>query len=170
VRAVVNRFALHAAALRMAIEATLLPWAIEESDAGITACMRRWVQQRGNIDSAGEVARAVREVERELVASLNDRFIHIHKKGRGGWTPVTEVDEFRQKTPERFDGYVKPDRILIRPQAFRRYCNGSDPGDIARHLKQQRVLIADEDGVSKSEQVIGGTDRFYVWSRASLIF
>jgi hypothetical protein len=41
VRAVVNRFALTAAALRMAIEASLLPWTIEEADAGIIACMRR---------------------------------------------------------------------------------------------------------------------------------
>jgi hypothetical protein len=151
VRAVVNRFALHAAALRMAIEATLLPWTVDEADAGIIACMRRWVQQRGNLDSAGELVRAACEVERELVAHLGDRFIHI-----------------RQRTPELFDGYVKPDRILIRPEAFRRYCNGSDTGEIARHLHRKGVLIADEDSVSKSEQVIGRTQRFYVWSRASL--
>jgi hypothetical protein len=49
VRAVVNRFSLNAAALRMAIEASLLPWAVEEADAGVIACMRRWVQQRGNM-------------------------------------------------------------------------------------------------------------------------
>jgi putative DNA primase/helicase len=167
VRAVVNRFALYAAALRMAI-ATLLPWTVEESDAGIIACMRRWVQQRGNLDSAGEVVRAAREFERELVARLGDHFIHIHKLGAGGWTPATEADEFRQRTPERFDGYVKPDRILIRPEAFRQYCNGSDPGDIARHLRQRGVLIADGNSMSKSEQVIGRTQRFYVVSRASL--
>ena len=40
VRAVVNRFALLAAALRMAIAAGLLPWTVEEADAGIVACMR----------------------------------------------------------------------------------------------------------------------------------
>jgi uncharacterized protein (DUF927 family) len=39
VRAVINRFALYAAALRMAIAAELLPWSIEEADAGIIACM-----------------------------------------------------------------------------------------------------------------------------------
>jgi uncharacterized protein (DUF927 family) len=167
VRAVVNRFALHAAALRMAIEAVLLPWTIDATDAGIIACMRRWVQQRGNLDSAGEVVRVAREVERELGAALRDRFIHIQKSA-GGWAPVTEADEFRQRTPERLDGFVKPDRILIRPEAWRRYCNGSDPGEIARHLKQQGMLIADENSVSKSEQVIGKTERFYVWSRASL--
>jgi putative DNA primase/helicase len=168
VRSVVNRFALHAAALRMAIEATLLPWAVEESDASIIACMQRWVQQRGNIDSAGEVVRAAREVERELVGHLGDRFIHIRKSGSNGWTPVTEADKVKQKTPELFDGYVKPDRVLVRPEAFRRYCNGSDPGEIARHLQQRGVLIPGKKGMSKSEQVIGKTDRFYVWSRASL--
>jgi hypothetical protein len=46
VRAVVNRFALHAAALRMASAAGLLPWTIEEADAGIAACMGRWAAQR----------------------------------------------------------------------------------------------------------------------------
>jgi putative DNA primase/helicase len=66
VRAVVDRFALYAAALRMAIEATLLPWTVEESDMGIIACMRRWVQQRGNLDSAGELVRAAYEVEPNL--------------------------------------------------------------------------------------------------------
>jgi hypothetical protein len=151
----------------MAIEATLLPWTVEESDVGIIACMRRWVQQRGNLGSAGEVVRAACEVERELVAHLGGRFIRIHKCA-GGWTPVTEADEAKQKTPELFDGYVKPDRILIRPEAWRRYCNGSDTGEIARHLHRKGVLIADENSVSKSEQVIGRTQRFYVWSRASL--
>ena len=119
VRAVVNRFALYAAALRMAIAAGLLPWTVEEADAGIVACMGRWVAQRGNLDTAGEIVRAARQVERELVAGLGERFIHIHRSGKK-WMPVSEADEFKQQTPELFDGYVKPDRILVRPEAWRR--------------------------------------------------
>jgi hypothetical protein len=42
VRAVVNRFALYVAALRMAIEAGLLPWSVVQADSGIVACMSRW--------------------------------------------------------------------------------------------------------------------------------
>ena len=61
----------------------------------------------------------------------------------------------RQRTPELFDGYVKPDRVLIRPEAWRRYCNGVDPAEIARHFQHRGALIADDNGVSKSEQVIG---------------
>ena len=126
VRAVINRFALYAAALRMAIVAGLLPWSVKEADAGIVACMQRWVAQRGNLDTAGEVVRAARQVERELVSGLGERFIHIRRSGNK-WMPVSEADEFRQRTPELFDGYVKPDRILVRPEAWRRYCNGSIP-------------------------------------------
>jgi putative DNA primase/helicase len=48
-RAVVNRFAVYVAALRMTIEADLLPWGIEQAEASIVACMGRWVEQRGNI-------------------------------------------------------------------------------------------------------------------------
>jgi uncharacterized protein (DUF927 family) len=166
-RAVVNRFALHAAALRMGIAAGLLPWSIENADRGIIACMDRWVQQRGNIDTAGEIVRAAREVLRKLVADLNDRFIHIHKAGNG-WRPVTEADELKQRTPEIFHGYAKPDRILVLPEVWRRYCNGSDPAAIAQHFQQRGVLIAHGNSFSRSEQVIGKTARFYVLSRASL--
>jgi putative DNA primase/helicase len=167
VRAVVNRFALYAAALRMAIAADLLPWNIEDADRGIVACMDRWVKQGGNIDTAGEVVRAAREVERELGVSLTDRFIHIRKKSKG-WTPVTEADEVKQRTPELFDGYVKPDHILVRPEAWRRYCNGSDPTATAQHFQRRGALIAKDNSLSKTEQVVGKTGRFYVLSRASL--
>ena len=34
--------------------------------------------------------------------------------------PATEADEVKQATPDLFDGYVKSDRILIRPEAWRR--------------------------------------------------
>jgi hypothetical protein len=167
VRAVVNRFALHAAALRMAIAAGLLPWAVEEANLGIVACMGRWVAQRGNLDSAGEIVRAAHQVELELVSGLGDRFIHICRNGNK-WAPVSEADEFRQRTPELFDGYVKPDRILVRTEVWRRYCNGFDPAEIARYFQRRGALIADDHGVSKSEQVIGKTGRFYVLARAAL--
>ena len=167
VRAVVNRFALHAAALRMAIAAGLLPWTIEEGDTGIVGCMARWAAQRGNVDTAGEIVRAALRIERELVAGIGDRFIHICRSGNK-WKPISEADAFRQQTPELFDGYVKPDRILVRTEAWRRYCDGVDPAEIARHFQQRGALIADGNGVSKAEQVIGKVERFYVLSRAAL--
>src|SRR5262249_52840553 len=79
VRTVLSRVALFAAALRMAIVAKLLPWTIEEADAGIVACMQRWAAQRGNTDIAGELVRAADQVLRDLVNGLSDRFIHIKK-------------------------------------------------------------------------------------------
>ena len=69
----------------------------------------------------------------------------------------------KQKTHELFDGYAKPDRILVRPEAWRRYCNGFDPAEIARHFQHRNILIADDDGskLSRSERVMGKADRFY---------
>ena len=170
VRAVVNRFALHAAALRMASAAGLLPWTIEEADAGIAACMGRWVAQRGNVDTAGEVMRAAREVERKLAAGLRDQFIYINKSKTGNkLIPATEADEAKAKTPEHFDGFIKSDHVLIRPEAWRRYCDGVNPAEIARHFLDRGVLVPGDNGsLSKSQQVIGGSGRFYVLRMAAL--
>jgi uncharacterized protein (DUF927 family) len=168
VRAVVNRFALFAAALRMAIAAELLPWSVEEADMGIISCMRRWVAQRGNLDTAGEIVRAAREVERKLTANLQDRFIRTAKSKTGKLIPATEADEAKAKTPD-FDGFIKSDHVLIRPEAFRRYCDGVESAEIARHFLDRGVLIPGKNGsFSKSEQVIGESGRFYVLRRAAL--
>jgi hypothetical protein len=167
VRAVVNRFALYAAALRMAVETSLLPWAIENADAAIIACMKRWAAQRGNVDTAGEIVRAALQIEAGVIAGMSDRFIHIHRAGKS-WAPVTTADEIKQQTPKLFDGYVKPDRILIRPEALQRYCNGFDPGEIAERFKQRGVLIPGDKKLSRTEQVIGTGERFYVLRRTSL--
>jgi hypothetical protein len=163
----VNRFALYATALRMAIAAGLLPWSVAQADAGIVACMGRWVAQRGNVDTAGEIVRAARQIEAGLVAGISDRFIHIHRADKR-WTPISPVDEIKQQTPELFDGYAKPDRVLIRPEAWRRHCNGFDPGEIAQHFKQRGILIPGDNSLSRSEQVVGTVSRFYVLSRRFL--
>jgi hypothetical protein len=81
--------------------------------------MQRWLAQRGNLDTVGEVLRAVREVERKLTASLRDRFIRIAKSKTGKLIPATEADEAKAKTPEHFDGFTKFDRVLIWPEACR---------------------------------------------------
>jgi hypothetical protein len=166
VRAVVNRFALYAAALRMAITARLLPWSVEEADRGVVMCMARW--QRDNVDTAGELQRAADAVVVNIKAALSDRFITIHKPKRV-WEPATEVDAIKQKSAGSFDGYAKPDRVLVRREAFTRYCNGVDPHEIAQHLQEQGMLIPDRNGkLSKAEQVIGKLGRFYVLSLTRL--
>jgi uncharacterized protein (DUF927 family) len=167
VRAVVNRFALYAAALRMAIEAGLLPWSAVQADTGIVAAMGRWAAQRDSLDTPGEIVRAARRVEADVVAGLGDRFIHIHRADNK-WTPITPTDEIRQQTPKLFDGYAKPDRVCVRPEVWRRYCNGFDPAAIAEHFKQRGALIPGTDSLSKAEQVIGEVNRFYVLSLAAL--
>lgn len=94
VRAVVNRFTLLGAALRMAIVAGLLPWTFAQADAGIAAAMSRWVAQRGNIDTAGETVRGAHQVEIDLLVAIEaGHFVRLHKTN-GSWSsPATEADE-----------------------------------------------------------------------------
>jgi uncharacterized protein (DUF927 family) len=168
-RSIIRRFALYAASLRLAIDANVLPWTAAEVNAGLIAVLERWVNQRGNIDEAGELVRAADEVVASIKATLLDRFIAIHKPNRA-WEPVTEADRIKQENATDFDGYVKPEHILVRPEAFHRYCGESDPGKIAKRLQQQSVLIADDSGgkFSKLERVMGEKpDRYYVLKRES---
>ena len=111
--------------------------------------------------------RAADQVLRDLVNGLSDRFIHI-KKISGKWVPVSEADELRLRTVELFDGFAKPDFILIRPEAWKRYTNGFDPSVIAEQLKRRGVLIGSGSEMSKSEEVLGKSSRFYVLKRATL--
>jgi putative DNA primase/helicase len=168
VKAVVNRFALYAAALHMAIEAGLLPWTVAEADAGIAACMNRWVQQLGNIDTAGELVRGANEIIASIKTSLPDRFIGIHKMKKGGWSPVTDADKAKQATSETFDGYAKPDRILVRSEAWKQFCHGFDPAEVATYLRRQGKLIAEGERLTRAEQVIGRVERFYVLTLTAL--
>src|SRR4029077_19918970 len=77
-RSIIRRFALYAASLRMAIEANVLPWTFEEADAGLIACLERWVKQRGNTDAATARSRFVADLMRRLADDISDCFIHIH--------------------------------------------------------------------------------------------
>jgi hypothetical protein len=95
--------------------------------------------------------RAAREVERKLAAGLRDRFIRIAKSKTGKLIPATEADEAKAKTPDHFDGFIKSDHVLIRPEAWRRYCDGVEPAEIARHFLDRGVLVPGE----RSQQSLG---------------
>jgi uncharacterized protein (DUF927 family) len=168
---VINRFALIASALRMTIEAGLLPWKPDDADAGILACMGRWAKQRGNLDTAGELLRGIRQLRAVITATLAERFIHLRKDAKGHLVPATEVDEAKLATPDLFDGYVKEDRILIRPEAWRRLCEGYDAGEVAEHLRREGALIPGDETkgeLARVETLFGKTGRFYVLRRSSL--
>ena len=71
VRSILNRFALIAAALRMAIEAKLLPWSINDTDLGIAACMMRWLKSRkGRLDVTGEMLGAIEQIRTILAQTF----------------------------------------------------------------------------------------------------
>ncbi len=170
VRSVLNRFALVAAALRMAIEAELLPWTNEDTDLGIAACMSLWAATRkGRLDLSGEVLGAVEQIRSILTADLHGRFIRLstqqdHGAGNNKLAYATLSEALKRDTL----GFVKGDRILVEPIAWRRaLCAGYDPKATAQHLRDEGLLYPDSEGkLQRQEKVLRGETvakaRFYV--------
>jgi putative DNA primase/helicase len=162
VRSILNRFALIAAALRMAIEANLLPWSINDTDLGIAHCMMRWLSSRkGRLDVTGEMLGATEQIRTILAANFHGRFIH-QRVIDGNLDYATPADATKRDTL----GYVKDGRILVEPTAWRSVlCEGYDPEKTARHLKKEGYLITDEGNLQYQAKVKRGGDvvkaRFY---------
>jgi hypothetical protein len=162
VRSVINRFALVAAALRMAIEANLLTWSINDTDLGIAHCMTRWLASRkGRLDLTGEMLGATEQIRTILAANFHGRFIHLRVNGNLDYATAAEA------TKRDTLGYVKDGRILVEPTAWRTaLCEGYDPEKTARHLKSEGLLIADDGKLQHQEKVKRGSEvvkaRFYV--------
>jgi hypothetical protein len=164
VRSIVNRFALVAAALRMGIEAGLLPWTYEDTDVGVAACIARWATNRaGRLDLAGEMVSAVEQIREILAADLHGRFIHLQRNEDDGQLEYVSLsDENKRDTL----GFVKDGWILVEPTAWRSVlCAGFDPEKTARHLRHEGLLVADEGKLQKQERVLRGggpaKGRFY---------
>ncbi len=163
VRTVINRFALVAAALRMAIEAGLLPWAVEDTDLGVAACMVRWAGTRkGRLDLAGEMVSAVEQIRAILVANIHGRFIHLQLNDETRVLEYCGFDELKRDTL----GFVKDGRILIEPSAWQNlFCAGFDPKKTAEHLKAEGLLHHDPGSLQHQSKVLRGglsqNGRFY---------
>ena len=163
VHSILNRFALVAAALRMAIEAKLLPWSSD--DCGVAACMARCLTSRnGRLDLNGEVLAAIEQIRAILATDLHGQFIN-QRIIDGNLDYANPADATKRDTL----GYLKEGRILVEPTAWRNVlCAGYDPVKTARHLKGEGLLMADETGgkLQRQEKVKRGgdivTSRFYV--------
>jgi hypothetical protein len=104
VRSILNRFALIAAALRMAIEAKLVPWSVDDTDCGVAACMTRWAKCRnGRLDLASEMLGAVEQIQRILAGDLHGRFIHQRINCDGKLEYANPADATKRDTL----GYLK---------------------------------------------------------------
>jgi hypothetical protein len=168
VTSVINRFALVAATLAMAVEAGLLPWLIADTDAAIIACMKRWVYQLGNLDAAGELLREIERRRRVFATTVDDRLIRLAVNGRR-LVAASPADQHKLKAAEQFDGYVKNGRVLLTPDAWRRLWTGLDGEAVKQQLLRQQLLIADRDGTVPSvEKFRSGAPgaRFYVLALA----
>jgi putative DNA primase/helicase len=163
VRSVINRFALVAAALRMAIEAGLLPWTVDDADLGIAACLVRWAANRkGRLNLAGEMVSAVEKIRGVLTANLQGRFIHLQRNEDGELEYANPSDETKRETL----GFVKNGRILVEPTAWRtELCAGFDPEKTARHLRDEGLLATDPGKLQRQHKILRGSSveksRFY---------
>jgi putative DNA primase/helicase len=172
VTSVVNRFALVTAALAMAVDAKILSWSISDIDAAVIACMQRWLNQRGNLDLAGELLREVERRRKLIAATVRDRFIHINVEGRR-LVPASAADQHKLEIADQFDGYVKDDRILVGPEAWQRLWGGLDIKAVNEHLLREEFLIPAGDGKAPSvEKVKSGepAERFYVLAPSFIKF
>jgi hypothetical protein len=137
-------------------------------DAGIISCMDRWVKQRVNVDTAGELLRGVQRIRRLIAATINDRFVHLRFERRR-LVPASAADQRKIELGAQFDGYVKGDRILGTPEAWQRWWTGFGADAIKQHLLCERLLIAGRNGeVPSPEKFRSGwpAARFYVLARA----
>ena len=165
---VINRFALIAATLRMAAAAEIVPWEINDIDAAIISCMERWLRQRGNIDTAGELLREIKRRRQMFAATVDDHFIHLSIKDRR-LVAASAADQRKMNAEldgeEKFDGYVKDGRVLVRADAWRHLWAGLDANAVRQHLLQARLLIRDRKGNTPSLERMGSKEppaRFYV--------
>lgn len=165
---VINRFALVAGALKMAGAAGIVPWSVSDIDIAIIACMERWLEQRGNVDTAGELLREIKRRRQMLAAAIADHFTYLTVKGRR-IVPASATDQ-RKIAAEaggklQFDGYVKDGRILVWPDAWRRMWAGLDVDAVKDHLLRAKLLIANTNDETPSlEKFRSGAKpaRFYV--------
>ena len=170
---VVNRFALVAAALTMASAARIVPWAVDDINAGIIGCMSRWLQQRGNIDTAGETLRQIKQRQHEIAVSLDFRFIHLRIEGHR-LVPASEADqrkiEAEHNGEQKFNGYIKDEHVLVWPEAWHRLWAGLDADVVKKCLRQTGLLIADPSDQLSLQKYKSKTRpaRFYVLARAMI--
>ena len=168
---VINRFALVAATLNMANAVGIVPWTVDDINDAIFACMERWLQRRGNVDTGGELLRAIRHCQQMIAAAIDDRFIHLSLRKRR-LVAATAADQRKMKAElngnQKFDGYVKADgRILVRADAWHRLWVVVDIDAVKKHLLEAKLLIPDRKGVVPSpEKINGKTVRFYVLAPA----
>jgi uncharacterized protein (DUF927 family) len=142
---VINRFALIAATLVMAVDAKILPWSQADTDTAIIACMQRWRKEHGNIDAAAELQHEIERRLRILAATIDDQFIHLSIEG-GRLVPASAADQHKMERADEFDGYVKNGHILMAPEAWQRRWAGLSVEDVNKHLLKAGLLIPDRKG------------------------
>jgi hypothetical protein len=167
---VLRRFALLAAALRMAVEAGLWPWSVESSDRAILACALRWAKDKDASVATLEEKAAEQKLRAVILAKRDANQLIVLNKlpGKGGGLLVPAPEHAAMYADlETFKrsgfGFIKNDgdntRILLfHPDALPRLAAGCDIEHDAfvDYLQRARLLEI------KREKVNGKADLYYV--------
>src|SRR6266536_512966 len=172
---VIRRFALVAAALRMAAKAGFWSWSIESSDRGIVGCTLRWAEGLGMPVVTLETRAAEQKLRERIAAARQaDRFIKLVKhpgKGGGLFVPAPEhmirfSDRAAFKSAGSLFGFIKIDgpdqRVLIYRDEFHRLTEGCgiDRDALIAHLKRTGALTI------KNEKIRAETKTYAVLTEA----
>jgi uncharacterized protein (DUF927 family) len=163
---VINRFALVAAALAMAVGAKILPWSQVDIDACIIVCMHRWLNQRGNIDTAAELVQKIERIRQAFAFTAQDRLIHLTADNRGRIVPASPADQSKMDAPDQFDGYIKDGRILLTVAAWERLWHGLELNAVKKYLLDRGWLITGPDKTTIVERVKSGEPAVRVYELA----
>jgi len=162
---VAARFALVAAAGKLATGVKVLLWPDEEASNAAAICFKAWLDMRGGAGAA----------ETEAGLAQVRAFIELHGSSR--FVPLGESGavDFDQRTAFR-TGFRRRDtadrwEYLVLPEAWKaEVCKGLDARAVARDLIARKLIIPGADGkASRAERLPGvGQARFYLVSGAIL--
>ncbi|MBI9081844.1 MAG: DUF927 domain-containing protein [Pseudodesulfovibrio sp.] len=132
---VCRRFALLAAAGRIAIEAGILPWPIDEPEKAAVTCMKAHLKMRGGA-GASEIRNGLKQIV-EFFQSNPAKFERMDK-------------DAREKVIDRF-GYIKstpngPDIFCVFPIKMPKICEGFSFDSLEPALRKKGWLIPGKDG------------------------
>lgn len=164
VQTVGRRFGLAAAAGELAIGFGVLPWPAGEAARAVGACFKAWLSRRGGAGAAEEV-QAVQRVASFIALHGASRFATIADGGaEDGATVADEVTPDRPVINRagwrRLDAAGRWEYLIFCDVWDREICAGADPREVARTLRDKRLLFTEgADRLKTRAPRIRGYDR-----------
>lgn len=162
---VADHFALVAAGGELAIHFGIAPWGPGEAiQAGLT-CFHAWLESCEGAGGNQDIEKALEQLKAQLQRNYADLpAITDHGQRDLVGENVREFIRSGTKGFKRMSG-VRVKEYLIYPWAFREFCSGYHPHDVAQILLERGFLKSDKGkAVARPERIPSGPARMYVIS------